>query len=165
MKVEAQRLRNPAVALALTFGLGLMPWSPGSFGAAAAFMIYFLAAPLPWAWQVGLSIFLFALGCVACGLAARALGEEDHPSIVWDETVGMLIVLVLVPSTLFSWLAGFVLFRVFDIRKPWPISVIDQRMRGGVAVMLDDAAAAIPAVACVWALHLAATALTAQSFP
>ncbi len=162
MKAGPEHLRQPATALALSFGLGLIPWSPGSFGAAGAFVIYLLAAPLPWGWQAGLTAFLFALGCAACSRAAALLGEEDHQSIVWDETVGMLIVLVLVPPTLLSWLAGFVLFRVFDIVKPWPISAIDRNIHGGFGVMLDDAVAAIPAAASVWALHLA---VTARSFP
>lgn len=162
MKAEPAHLRQPSTAVALSFGLGLIPWSPGSFGAAGAFAIYFLAAPLPWAWQAVLTLLLFALGCVACGRAAASLGEEDHQAIVWDETVGMLIVLVLAPPTLLSWLASFVLFRFFDIRKPWPISAIDRRIHGGLGVMLDDAAAAIPAAACVWALYLA---VTAQSSP
>ncbi|MFM8747546.1 MAG: phosphatidylglycerophosphatase A [Aestuariivirga sp.] len=162
MKVAPGQLRQPSIALALSFGLGLIPWSPGSFGAAGAFVIYVLAAPLHWGWQAGLTALLFALGCLACGRAAAALGEEDHQSIVWDETVGMLMVLVLVPPTLLSWLAGFMLFRVFDIVKPWPISAIDRNIHGGLGVMLDDAMAAIPAAVCVWALHLA---FTAQSFP
>jgi phosphatidylglycerophosphatase A len=155
-------LRQPATALALSFGLGLVPWWPGTFGAAGAFAIYFLAAPLPWVLQAVLTALLFAIGCVACGRAATALGEADHGAIVWDETVGMLAVLVLIPPTPLAWLAGFVLFRVFDIVKPWPISAIDRNIHGGFGVMLDDAAAAIPAAVCVWALHLA---VTARSFP
>jgi phosphatidylglycerophosphatase A len=162
VRAGLRHLRDPAAAIALSFGLGLIPWSPGSFGAAGAFVIYVILVGLPWAWQAGFTILLFVLGCAACSRAAAVLGEEDHQSIVWDETVGMLIVLVLVPSTLVAWIAGFVLFRFFDIRKPWPISAIDRNVHGGFGVMLDDAAAAIPAAACVWVLHLA---VMAQSSP
>ena len=91
------------------------------------------------------ALLLLWLGCVACGRAARTLGEEDPSVIVWDETVGMLITLVLVPATPLAWLVGFIAFRVLDINKPWLIGVAERRFRGGVAIMADDALAGIAA--------------------
>jgi phosphatidylglycerophosphatase A len=147
-------MASPGVAIALSMGLGLLPWAPGTFGAAGGFILYFAMSHLDWAWQAILTAGLFGLGCHACARAAAALKDEDHPAIVWDETVGMLIVLILTPASPLSWLVGFAAFRLLDIRKPWPVYLIDKQMRGGLAVMLDDAAAAIGAAGFVWAAHI-----------
>jgi phosphatidylglycerophosphatase A len=97
-------------------------------------------------------MLLLWLGCVACGRAARALGGEDPSVIVWDETVGMLITLVLVPATPLSWLLGFLAFRVLDINKPWLIGTAERKLRGGLAIMVDDALAGLAAAGVVWAI-------------
>ncbi len=143
-------LANPAVALALSFGLGLVPWMPGTFGAAGAFILYPAVMHLPWVLQGALVTLLFVLGCVACGRAAERLGGEDPSAIVWDETVGMLIVLVLTPATALSWLTGFVFFRVLDITKPWLIGTAEERLSGGLAIMADDALAGLGAAGLTW---------------
>jgi len=152
VKVEFSRMGDPAVALALSFGLGLVPWMPGTFGAAGAFLLYPLIMPLPWGLQCLLVMLLLWLGCVACGRAAQALGGEDPSVIVWDETVGMLITLVLVPATPISWLLGFLAFRVLDINKPWLIGTAERKLRGGMAIMVDDALAGLAAAGMVWAI-------------
>jgi phosphatidylglycerophosphatase A len=108
--------------------------------------------PLPWGLQCLLVTLLLWLGCVACGRAARALGGEDPSVIVWDETVGMLITLVLVPATPLSWLLGFLAFRVLDINKPWLIGTAERKLRGGLAIMVDDALAGLAAAGVVWAI-------------
>ena len=78
---------------------------------------------------------------------ARALQVHDHPAIVWDEVVAMALVLVLADGSAASLAAGFALFRVFDIWKPWPIRWFDRHVHGGLGVMLDDLAAAVFAAA------------------
>lgn len=143
-------MADPSVVLALSFGLGLVPWAPGTFGAAGAFLIYFAIWPLPWLWQLALTLGLLLLGCVASARTAARYAVEDHPAIVWDETVGMLMVLVLTPATPLCWVLGFLAFRTLDIRKPWPIHLVESRLRGGTAVMLDDAVAALGAAGLVW---------------
>ncbi|WP_421693110.1 phosphatidylglycerophosphatase A [Aestuariivirga sp.] len=150
MKAQFRDMANPAVAVALSFGLGLASWAPGTFGAAGAFLPYFAIWQLGWAWQAILTILLFALGCAVCDRTAAYYKVEDHSAIVWDETIGMLMVLVLSPATPLCWLLGFVAFRVLDIRKPWPIHLVETHLRGGLAVMLDDAAAALGAAGIVW---------------
>jgi len=143
-------MAKPSVALALSFGLGLIPWMPGTFGAAGAFLLYPIMMQWPWALQCLLVLLLLWLGCIACGRAARVLGDEDPSVIVWDETVGMLITLVLSPATPLAWLAGFVAFRVLDINKPWIIGLAERRFRGGVAIMADDALAGLAAAGFAW---------------
>ena len=160
VKAEFGRMRDPAVALALSFGLGLVPWMPGTFGAAGAFLLYPLIMPLPWSLQCLLVLLLLWLGCAACGRAARALGGEDPSVIVWDETVGMLITLVLVPATPMSWLLSFLAFRVLDINKPLLIGTAERKLRGGVGIMADDALAGLAAGGVVWVILAILTHLT-----
>ena len=151
---------DPAVALALSFGLGLVPWMPGTFGAAGAFLLYPLIMPLPWGLQCLLVMLLLWLGCVACGRAARALGGEDPSVIVWDETVGMLITLVLVPATPMSWLLSFLAFRGLVTNKPWLIGPAERKLRGGVGIMAADALAWLVAGGVGWVLFAIRTPLT-----
>lgn len=143
---------QPSVALALSFGLGLVPWMPGTFGAAGAFLLYPLVLHLPWLLQAALALALLGLGCIACGRAAALLGGEDPSVIVWDETVGMFITLVLTPATPLAWIAGFLAFRVLDINKPWLIGTAERRLHGGTAIMADDALAGVGAAGIVWIL-------------
>lgn len=150
MKAEPRHLADPVLAVALSGGLGLVPWMPGTFGAAGALPLALLILPLPWAWQVAAAGLLFLLGCGICGRAARRLGVEDHPAIVWDETAGMLIALVLVPATPLAWLLAFLAFRILDINKPWLIGQAEALLRGGLAIMADDGLAGLGAAALVW---------------
>ncbi|MFI3136881.1 MAG: phosphatidylglycerophosphatase A [Methylococcaceae bacterium] len=133
-----QILSDPVLFLAFGFGSGLAKKAPGTFGTLSAIPIYLLltyvSQPLYW----GLTVLVSLFGIWLCGVAAEKLGEHDFGGIVWDEIAGLLITLAFVP---FSWqalLAGFVLFRLFDIVKPWPIRWIDQKVAGGFGIMLDD---------------------------
>lgn len=156
VKVAFRHMGNPYVAVALSFGLGLAPWMPGTFGAAGAFLPYAILTHLPWFWQCLASVVLLWLGCIACGRAAKMLGGEDPSAIVWDETVGMLITLVLTPAGPLSWFVGFLAFRILDINKPWIIGAAERRFRGGVGIMADDALAGVAAAGVVWAVLAAA---------
>lgn len=153
-------MASPSVALAMSFGLGLIPWMPGTFGAAGAFLLYPVMMQLPWAVQCLLVMLLLWLGCIACGRAAIALGEEDPSVIVWDETVGMLVTLALVPATPLAWLTGFIAFRVLDINKPWLIGSAERRLRGGLAIMADDVLAGLAAAGFGWVAVMAASHFT-----
>jgi phosphatidylglycerophosphatase A len=146
-------IRNPVHLVAAGFGSGLAPRAPGTFGS--------LAALLPW-WplhflpplQYWLAIALgAALGIAVCGRTARDLRTHDHGAIVWDEFIGLWIALAAIPTAAADALAlgaaaaGFALFRLFDIWKPWPISWCDRRIRGGFGIMLDDVLAGLLALA------------------
>jgi phosphatidylglycerophosphatase A len=145
--VVSLRLSDPGHLLALGFGAGLSPRAPGTAGTVAAVPVYLAASTLPTAAYVALCGVLFLLGVWLCGRAARALGTHDDPAIVLDEILGFLVTMVALPASA-GWIAaGFVLFRAFDILKPWPVSLLDRRVHGGLGIMLDDLAAGLMALA------------------
>lgn len=147
---HAGLLKIPSCALALSFGAGLSPWAPGSVGALVAFPIFAVIVNLPLAVNALVIVALFVLGCVACSNAEQVLGKSDHGAIVWDETIGLLLVLLVAPASPWWWAASYVAFRFFDILKPWPIRLADVYAKGGVAVMADDVLAAVYAAASIW---------------
>jgi phosphatidylglycerophosphatase A len=150
MEPYAGLLKIPSCALALSFGAGFSPWAPGTAGALVAFPLFAILQLAPF-WIIVAALFIFlVLGCIACGRATRILGEQDHTAIVWDETFGMLLVLLLTPSGPWWWLLAFVAFRFFDIVKPWPVRCADVYADGGVAIMFDDILAAIYASTFLW---------------
>lgn len=143
---------HPAHALAFGLGAGLSPVAPGTMGTVAALPLYLLLHGLGSGPYWGLTALLFGLGVWACGHTARALETHDDPGIVWDEIVGYLIAMGFAPIG-WEWvMAGFVVFRFFDIIKPWPIRSVDQRMGGGIGIMLDDALAALYSMGVLWGL-------------
>jgi phosphatidylglycerophosphatase A len=146
-------LSSPAGWLACGFGSGLTPVAQGTFGS--------LASILPWLWLRHQSLSLnlvvivigFAIGVWACDIAGRMLGVDDHRSLVWDEFIGQWIALL--PALLAPWwavVAGFALFRLFDVWKPWPIRWLDQHLKGGLGVMVDDVIAGIFAAIVLWVI-------------
>lgn len=142
-RIPARRLLHPMDFLALGFGSGLLPFAPGTAGTVAAIPVYLLLQPLAAPWYVAVVVLLALAGVVICGQAASRLGVHDHPGIVWDEIVGYLVTMVFAPS---GWLwigLGFVLFRLFDIVKPWPIRWFDRQVGGGLGIMLDDLLAGV----------------------
>lgn len=126
------------------FGSGWLPWAPGSWGSLAA---------MPFAWAIitlggpGLLAFaaiaLFALGCWAADIALRETQTQDPGWIVVDEVAGQWLTLLAAPASLLGYASAFILFRVFDIWKPWPIGWADRKLEGGFGVMADDVLAAV----------------------
>ncbi|MDP1924147.1 MAG: phosphatidylglycerophosphatase A [Thiobacillus sp.] len=146
---------HPAHLIAFGFGSGLAPKAPGTFGTLLGWPLVWLivaAAPdLPN--QLILLIASFLLGIWACGRSGRALGVADHGGMVWDEIVAFALVLLFTPP---GWIwAGiaFLLFRFFDILKPWPIRLADRRLKNGFGVMFDDLLAAGYALALIKGLQ------------
>ena len=142
-------LRDPVHWLAFGFGTGLLPRAPGTWGSLLAVAIWWVLPPLPLPVLLAALTIGFFAGAVICGISARRLGVHDHGGIVLDEIVGMLLVLAVTPRNPGWILAAFLLFRAFDIAKPWPIREADHRLRGGVGIMLDDVLAAIYAALVV----------------
>lgn len=136
-------LCNKTHLLATGFGSGLLPFSPGTFGTVAAIPFYlcFVYAPDWTFWLFTLLVCL--VGPYICGKAADDIGVHDHKAIVWDEFAGFFITMCLVPFSWINVLIGFVLFRFFDIIKPWPISWLDKHVHGGLGIMIDDIVAGI----------------------
>ncbi len=142
--VPAKLLLNPVHLLAFGFGSGLSPKMPGTMGTVMGVLLYLLY-PAQLDWRIYGIILLVAIiaGVFICHLSANAMDVHDHPSIVWDEIVGFWITMFMVPKT-WEWIVvGFLLFRFFDILKPWPISALDSKVKGGLGIMLDDIVAAI----------------------
>ena len=149
------RLPRPRSALhwiAFGAGAGLAPRAPGTAGTAVAIPIYLAIAAQPIAIYLLAVAVVIAAGVWACGRTARELGVHDHPGIVLDEIAGFLVAMTALPNDWWWITAGFVAFRLLDIAKPWPISLADRRIGGGLGIVLDDVMAG--ALACA-ALHAA----------
>jgi phosphatidylglycerophosphatase A len=150
-------LASPAGWLACGLGSGLAPVAQGTFGSLAAILPWLVLRQLAVPAYVLALVLAFALGTWACTVAGRALGVDDHRSLVWDEFVGQwlaLLPLLVVPAPWWMVAAGFALFRLFDVWKPWPIGWLDRHLKGGLGVMVDDV------VAGVYAAVVLAVALT-----
>jgi phosphatidylglycerophosphatase A len=145
LDVELRRkvLRDPILLLAFGFGTGLAPKAPGTVGSLLGVLLAWATLPLPMPLRLALAAVLFVIGIPLCGEAGRRLAVHDHPGIVWDEIVAMYLVLLALPATLGYSIAGYLLFRLFDIWKPWPIRDLDHRLGGGLGTMLDDLLAAL----------------------
>jgi len=136
-------LKNPVNFFALGFGSGLSKYAPGTMGTLVAVPLYLLLQPLSLIVYVSVAIAVTLIGIWICDRSANTLGVHDHPGIVWDEIAGYLITMIAAPTG-WQWVVlGFVLFRLFDIWKPWPIKVIDRQVEGGFGIMLDDVVAAL----------------------
>jgi phosphatidylglycerophosphatase A len=138
---------NPVHFFSLGFGSGLAPKAPGTFGTLLGLPLYWLIHPLALNSQLILILFLFLVGIYFCQKTGDALGVSDHGGIVWDEIVAMMLVLTFTPLQWTWWAMAFVLFRLFDIWKPFPIRQLDANLKGGLGVMLDDLLAALYAIA------------------
>ena len=136
---------NPIYFLAFGFGSGLMPKAPGTWGTLVALPLYYLLSFTPTYVYAIVTLIAGLLGIYLCHYVAKELGEHDYPGIVWDEIVGYLCTMFLAPVGLVWMIIGFVLFRLFDIWKPFPITWADEHVKGGLGIMLDDLLAAVPA--------------------
>ncbi len=136
-------LRHPVHLLSLGFGSGCAPKAPGTMGTLVGVLLYLPMQLLAWPYYLALLLLLIGAGIWLCGQTAKALGVHDHPGIVWDEITGYLLTMLAAPKGVLWIILGFVLFRLFDIWKPWPIRLLDKQLKGGFGVMADDLLAAI----------------------
>ncbi len=154
IKPELRRLswRNPLHWLAVGFGSGLSPVAPGTMGTLAAIPCYLLVMYWPlWAYAL-LLLAGSLLGIIVCDSATRAIGQEDHGGIVWDEFMGFGVTMLAAPQGWVWIVLGFALFRLFDVLKPWPIRWLDRHIHGGLGIMLDDLLAGLFAWLCLQAI-------------
>lgn len=137
--LKAGDLRDPLALLATGFGTGLSPYAPGTAGSLLAVLIWWFAfAELPLVARVAVAVVAFGIGVVLVERVVRRYDLGDAPAIVWDEIAGCWLALAVVPKS-WPWVvAGFALFRLGDIAKPWPVSWADRSVSGGLGVMLDD---------------------------
>jgi len=136
-------MTDPVHILAFGFGTGLAPFAPGTFGSLPGIVLFWLTMGYGLYVQLAVAVVLIVAGIWICGESARRLGIHDHGGIVWDEIAGMYLTLMVAPFSVAGWVLAFVLFRVMDIVKPWPIRDLDHRLGGGVGIMLDDLVAAL----------------------
>lgn len=129
--------------LAFGFGTGLAKKAPGTWGTLAGLAVMPLLYQLPLQLALLFIVLASIFGVWLCGRVAEDLGVPDHGGIVWDEMVGIWLTLILLPNSLVWWVLGFILFRILDILKPWPISWLDRHVAGGLGIMLDDILAGI----------------------
>ena len=146
------KLSHPIHFLALGFGSGLLKPAPGTWGTVAGIPLLILFAQL--FDFASLSYLLvcvigFLIGIYICGKTARDVGVHDHSSIVWDEVIGLFIAMLWLPLSVKTLLLAFILFRFFDILKPWPISYLDKHVHGGFGIMIDDVLAGLMACAVI----------------
>jgi phosphatidylglycerophosphatase A len=141
-RAKSIAFNSPDGFLAFGFGSGLLTKAPGTMGTLAAVPIAIL---LSYFNLIGFSflLFTFVLGVIVCGNASKKLGVEDYGGIVWDEMMAYWLVVAFVPLHWGWFLAAFVIFRGFDILKPWPISLLEESFGGGFGIMIDDVLAAV----------------------
>lgn len=146
---------HPTKFIGTWFGVGLIPKAPGTFGSIAA---------LPFAWVIEsccghtalfiASIAAFLVGWIACHFYLPHTDAKDPKEIVIDEVSGQWLLLSFMPQTVISYAVGLLLFRFFDIVKPWPVRIADRKIHGGFGVMFDDTLAAVYPVVICWGLNL-----------
>lgn len=142
-------LKKPSCFLAYGFGAGLSPKAPGTVGTLVAIPLYWVMQSWPlWLYLTAILVGFIA-GIWICQQAVNWLKKEDPSAVVWDEIVGFWVTMIAAPAG-WQWIVvGFVFFRLFDIWKPWPISVADQKLHGGFGIMLDDILAGVFALICL----------------
>jgi phosphatidylglycerophosphatase A len=142
-KLNKTVLTSPIHFLAFGFGSGLAPFAPGTFGTLAAVPLYLLMTNFSLPIYLGITLIAIIIGFWLCGKSSEMLGVHDHSGIVWDEFAGFFITMIAAPQG-WQWIVlGFALFRLFDIWKPWPIHIVDQKVDGGVGIMMDDVIAGV----------------------
>lgn len=137
--------RNPLHFIAFGFGSGAMPYAPGTFGTLMAVPFYILLTRVSLEWYLFILLAAIFFGFWLCTVTSRDMPVHDHPGIVWDEIVGFGLTMFAAPHGWIWIILGFILFRLFDIWKPWPISWVNTHIKNGVGIVLDDLLAAIPA--------------------
>lgn len=144
-------LKDPKILIATWFGCGTLFPGPGFWGTLGAMplgiTLMVLGGPI---WLLATSVFLFIVGLYVSKYTENILKTHDSSTIVIDEAAAVLIPLAFVPITPVGVLSAFILFRIFDVIKPWPVSFADKKMSGEWGVMIDDTIAAIYASVILW---------------
>ena len=144
---------NPWYFIALGFGSGLSRYAPGTAGTVAAIPVFLLFEPLGLVAQLVIITLSFVVGVFICDWVAKDMAIKDPGCIVWDEFVGVWITFLFLPAGWLWLLVGFLLFRLFDVLKPWPVSWLDRNLSGGLGIMADDVAAGLYALICLQGIY------------
>lgn len=145
---------NPLYFIAFGLGAGAIPFAPGTFGTLMAIPFYLCLKQLPMMVYIIVVALFCAFSMWLCERISRDTNTQDHPGMCIDEFAGFFVTMIAAPSG-FVWLAlGFILFRIFDIWKPWPIRFLDRNVHGGIGMVLDDMVAGLFACAIIQLLAL-----------
>lgn len=139
-----------ALVLSIWFGAGLLPGMPGTFGTLGAVPLYFIIVALGTWYKIVSIAIIVGLAIWSSWRAQCILGRGDAREIVIDEVAGFLLTTIFFPFTWLALVAGFCLFRFFDVLKPPPIKKIERITTGGLGIVLDDLVASVYAFVCVW---------------
>ena len=145
--------KKPSHLFATWFGIGLIRPAPGTWGSLAALLLWYFAEFLHSSIHIVLPIFIL-FSWLACSQASQDSQSKDHSSIVIDEVAGMLVALSFVAHEIIIYLWAFLLFRFFDIWKPWPVSWADNNVKGGLGILLDDLIAGLSAGGIIYAIFM-----------
>lgn len=152
-------LSHPAGWIASGFGAGFAPIASGTVGTLVALLPWLALRELPLHWYVVALVLAFGIGVWSADWVIRRIRVEDPSVVVWDEFIGLWIALAAAPRH-WAWIAaGFALFRLFDIWKPWPVSWADDHVHGGLGAMLDDGLAGVYALICLQLAVLASASI------
>lgn len=151
-QVPASVWKNPVHLLAFGLGTGASPYAPGTAGTLLGIpLVYGLSHGPLWWYLVGM-VLLIVLGIWVSDVTSKDIGVHDHGGIVIDEVAGYLVTMLAIPVSMTTLLIAFVVFRIFDILKPWPIGWLDKKVHGGLGIMLDDLLAGIYGLLVMWLL-------------
>ena len=148
-KITISELKDPVVFLAVGFGSGLVPFAPGTAGTIMAIPLYLLLSTFELSIYLAVTLLVTIVGIWVSTYTANKFKVHDHQSIVIDEIAGFFITMAFVPNEWIWIVIGFVLFRFFDMVKPWPISWLDKNVKGGLGIMIDDVAAGFVSLFCM----------------
>lgn len=135
--------RDPLYFVAFGLGSGAVPFAPGTFGTLMAIPFYLLIRPLPLTLYIAVVIAFIVFSSWVCDRVSHELKEHDHPGMCIDEFAGFFVTMINAPHGVGWIVLGFLLFRLFDIWKPWPIRYLDEHVHGGFGMVLDDVVAGV----------------------
>ncbi len=139
--------RNPLYFFGFGLGTGAIPFAPGTFGTLMAVPFYLLLRPLPLFAYLIFTLLFIAASSWLCSYLSRNMQTHDDPGMCIDEFAGFFVTMIHTPAHWWVVVSGVILFRFFDIFKPWPISFLDEHVSGGLGMVLDDVVAGI--VSCL----------------
>ncbi len=137
------------MAIATGFYSGYLPKAPGTWGSLVAFPVHFLLTKLPAPYYFSSLFLIFIIAIITAGSAEKIMDRPDPGIIVIDEIIGMLITLINAPAHILVWLLGFLIFRFFDIVKPFPVNWFDRNIHGGTGIVMDDVIAGFYSLVCL----------------